>query len=318
MKRLLLLIVYHLSLITFSQGQNLVPNGDFEQYSGCPSNADQLDSALFWTNPHALPHPPGGSPDYFNQCSANVNVPNTPWGYQPALSGVAYGGIVIFYNSAAYPDYREYLEVSLTAPLTAGQCYHLEFYYNASGDFEYTSDDISAYFSNTIISGVGNVNPLPYTPQINNAPGNYTDTMNWQLVQGNFTAAGGESYLVIGNFKNDASTNVISISQGPAYAYVYVDDVSLTPCTGMEEQNSNSEIKIYPNPVGDELQVQSSKFKAGEKTEVIITDALGKEVYKKSFLTSDLRLPTSGLKPGVYFLEINDGKNSYRKKFLKN
>src|ERR1700704_5421680 len=56
------------------KGQNLVPNGDFEQYSGCPNFAGQMDSCLFWINP--APYPPAGSPDYFNQCASFVNVPN--------------------------------------------------------------------------------------------------------------------------------------------------------------------------------------------------------------------------------------------------
>src|SRR6188768_4225873 len=100
MKKPLLLFIFFLFFIFMGKGQNLVPNGDFEQYSGCPSQANQLDSALYWLNPHAPPYPPGGSPDYFNQCSVIVNVPNTLWGYQPALSGVAYAGVVLYYGSA--------------------------------------------------------------------------------------------------------------------------------------------------------------------------------------------------------------------------
>jgi hypothetical protein len=318
MKRILLLFLTNLILVT-SYGQSLVPNGGFEQYSGCPSAANQLDSALFWTNPHGPPYPPGGSPDYFNQCSAQFNVPNTPWGYQPAHSGVAYGGVVLYSGTIA--NYREYLEVSLTDSLIANQCYHLEFYYNASGAFEFTSDAISAYFSDSLISGVGNVNPLPYFPQVNNTTGNYTDTLNWILVQGNFTASGGENYLVIGNFKNDAATNVISISQGPDYSYVYIDDVSLmlASCTGIEEHNLSTEIKIYPNPVGEEVMISCSGFMVGQKAEIKVTDMSGKEIYKHhQNLTSNFRLPASNFHPGIYFLEIRDEKNNYRKKFFKN
>ena len=67
--------------------QNLVPNGDFEGYSGCPDNASQFDSTLFWFSPTAA------TPDYFNQCAtSNVGVPYNDFGYQPAHSGGGYAG----------------------------------------------------------------------------------------------------------------------------------------------------------------------------------------------------------------------------------
>jgi hypothetical protein len=96
-----------------------------------------------------------------------------------------------------------------------------------------------------------------------------------------------------------------------------VDDISLSVCTGIEEQIAGAEIKIYPNPVGEELKVTGLKFKVGEKAEIKITDVLGKEIYRNIILTSDFRLPTSHFNNGTYFLEINDGKNIFRKKFLK-
>jgi hypothetical protein len=151
--------------------------------------------------------------------------------------------------------------------------------------------------------------------------GNYPDTMNWILMSGNYTATGGENFIIIGNFILAASTNTVIVNNNNQnFGMIYIDDVSLSPCTGIGEQNEQAEIKIYPNPVKDELNVQISPDKdrdQNKKAEIIITDILGKEIYRNEFLTSDFRILTSNFRSGIYFIEINDGKNIYRKKFLK-
>jgi hypothetical protein len=55
----------------------------------------------------------------------------------------------------------------------------------------------------------------------------------------------------------------------------------------------------------------------GEEKQIIISDILGKEIYRFAPPGSDFRLPTSSFPKGIYIIEINTGKNIYRKKFLK-
>ncbi|HKR07173.1 MAG TPA: T9SS type A sorting domain-containing protein [Bacteroidia bacterium] len=314
------------------RGQNLVPNGSFDQYTGCPDGEGQIDSAMFWMNP-AVYISGGGSPDYFNQCATNndFGVPANYFGFQNAHSGDAYCGLV-GWGLLGSPDWREYIEVALTSTLAANQCYHLEMYLSLADDSRYTSDAIGAYFSDTVISGIMNNDPLPYAPQIDINLGLSTDTSNWILITGNFTANGGENYMIIGNYKNDFQTNSLQLPAGSIdYSYFYIDDVSLTPCTGIEEQNENAEIQIYPNPVKDELFIKSNSLVG--KAEIIITDILGKEILMKQFSNSKYQIPKQfenwnlnieNFKPGIYFIEINmaslpdrQGKNIFRKKFLK-
>lgn len=72
-----------------------------------------------------------------------------------------------------------------------------------------------------------------FTPQINNSSG-YFDSLNWTLVSGTYIASGGENWIVIGNFKDDATTSTsVYNSLGAPSCYVYIDNVSLTPCTGI-------------------------------------------------------------------------------------
>jgi type IX secretion system substrate protein len=310
----ILLTLFLFSIMISTKGQNLVPNGDFETFSSCPNNFSQILLASPWMVPTLL-----NSSDYYNQCAAgtSVGVPvNAGNGYQDAHSGAGYSGVYIYYNVT---QSREYIEVQLTSPLVANQCYHFEMYVNVYNNCMFTTSTMGAYLSDTLLSGINSYTALPYPAQINNTFGNMFDTLNWTLVSGNYTAAGGEIFLTIGNFFDNASTDTLGISlTGIAACYVYIDDVSLTPCTGIEEQNEEA-IKIYPNPVKDYLTIQTK-----EKAEIIITDILGKEVLK-SIVNSQLPKESCGqstinvqsLKDGIYFIAINDGKNSYRKKFLK-
>jgi hypothetical protein len=72
---------------------------------------------------------------------------------------------------------------------------------------------------------------LPANPQVTNY-GNHiiTDTLNWVKVSGVFIAQGGEQYLTLGNFKNNAQTSIQQIQPtGYNSATYYLDDVSVIP-----------------------------------------------------------------------------------------
>ncbi|HLG36394.1 MAG TPA: T9SS type A sorting domain-containing protein [Bacteroidia bacterium] len=314
MKKILLI-----SLIIFSfsvEAQNLVPNGDFEQYSSCPNGPSQLDSALFWFNPG------GGSPDYLNQCSGNPfsDVPNNVWGYQAAYGGNGYCGIyLVVIQMMQSQNYREYVEVPLTSPLISNLCYDFEMYINLGNICSYTTDDIGVYFSDTAINGSTNYYPLPFIPQINNISGNMPDSINWMLVNGSYTASGGESYLIIGNFKNDANTDtVVSNGLGNTYSYVYIDDVSLTPCKSntVNEPVKNSAINIYPSLSSEDLIIEISVL-SSENKYLSIYNSLSQEVLFKRFTEQSYAVGISSFQNGIYFVEVRSGKEIVRKKFVK-
>src|SRR6516225_10171851 len=49
------------------------------------------------------------------------------------------------------------------------------------------------------------------------------------LVIGGYVASGGENYLTLGNFSDDANTIPVSAGGTGPWAYYYVDDVSVAP-----------------------------------------------------------------------------------------
>jgi hypothetical protein len=290
-----------------SEAQNLVPNGDFEQYSGCPTGFQQIDSTLFWFNPSSC-----GTPDYFNQCAnpSGVGVPDNYYGFQQGHSGGGYSGIVLYSTIGMFSNSREYIEVPLLSPLISSQCYHFEMYVSLANYFSsITTDDIGVYFSNIAIIGVNNCHPLPYTPQIINSTGFFTDTLNWTLVSGDYTALGGESYLIIGNFKNDFNTDTLYLNNTNAqWIFVFIDDVSLSICTGINELKENSLI-IFPNPFSDNLNIYLDK---DVPAEITLYDIASRKIMHKKF-TNSVSLNTEPLAKGLYLYEVRSKDGSCKK-----
>ena len=229
MKRLRLLFSLIIQGIYCFSQSNLVPNPSFETFSSCPNSISQLDTAIPWFNPTA------NSPDYFNQCwitgANSADVPLNFWGYESPKTGVAYAGFGAFASSIS-PDSREYLEVKLLDSLIISKKYCIDFYVSLAGTSIYSIDAIGIYFSKNKITS-STVFNLGFTPQVRNPIGNFlTDTVNWMLISGQYTASGGEQYITIGNFYDDANTGVDTTYPGNIsyISYYYIDDISVSVC----------------------------------------------------------------------------------------
>jgi len=79
---------------------------------------------------------------------------------------------------------------------------------------------------------------------------------------------------------------------------------------------NNWEIILYPNPATNELNIQSNVV-LPHKTKVEIYNALG-QLVKTILLdeeSSSVKLSTSGLFSGIYFLQINNGEQKETQSF---
>ena len=74
-----------------------------------------------------------------------------------------------------------------------------------------------------------------------------------------------------------------------------------------------SDIKIYPNPVKNNIYVKSSNYL--NISNVKITNLLGKEVYSSTFLKN--RVDVSNLNTGIFILTIQSENKSKNIKFIK-
>lgn len=215
------------SIVDEARAVNYVPNDSFEIISSCPTSFGQPNLAPPWDTPNT------GTSDVYNTCVTGwppfpvPGIPLSPFGVQTARTGIGMAGLIP-YSSAA--DYREYLSAPLTSALPAGT-YTVKFYVNLADTAGFALDRLGAYLSAGPVGPVNNYAPLPYTPQVE-SPANVflTDKVNWMLISGTFTTAGGENWITIGSFHDDATTNLTPVNgTWPGGTYYFVDDVSVEP-----------------------------------------------------------------------------------------
>ncbi len=225
MKRLFFLSCFFCWFVN-SEAQNLVPNYSFENFSTCPTSGGQIWLADFWTEPNS------GSPDYFNACASPslVGVPDNNFGSQYAKTGNAYVGFWSF-NEPYGSNVREYIQIQLTDTLIAGNAYCVSFFVSRAGLSRYAMSNFGALFTTTQVTAPS-VAVLNYTPQVENPFDSIiSDTTDWVEISGSFIAVGGEIYLTIGNFHNDANTNLQTFSNPISITYNYIDDVTVFLCS---------------------------------------------------------------------------------------
>jgi len=229
------LFIFTLWLLSLSPvyAQNLLTNPGFENFSGSPTGAGQLNKATPWV-------PLGASPDLFAPQPSlpilpcdYVNTPTNVGGYaQVRVGGNAYAGISI----DPFGNAREYISSPLTVTLTAGDLYRVEFWVLLADSSRYACNRLGAYFSNGA--------PLQAGTSVINFPANIespniiTDTSDWTLITGIYQATGTENYITIGVFRDDASPLLQKIDFGAKNSgcvdfddavYYYVDDVVVRP-----------------------------------------------------------------------------------------
>lgn len=220
--------------------QNLVPNPSFENYSLCPNSPDQLDRCLSWVNPSVT------SPEYMHACASSiVDVPSNLWGSQQGYGpSNAYAACVCY---RAGNEFREYVQVKLTSPLAAGSDYAISFRVSLADKSTWMIADLGAHLSASAVSSATG-NNIPVTPQIaNSATSILSDASGWTQISGTYTATGGEEWITLGNFKNNANTNAQSRSGSIIYAVYYFDDVRVEK---ISSGGNNGGVVATPHIVG--------------------------------------------------------------------
>jgi hypothetical protein len=225
-------------LVPCAQAQNLVGNGDFEQYTQCPDYVSQIDRAVGWSRPT------NGTSDYFNACLGvpfSESVPDNEFGYQAAHSGNGYAGFYCFYSTTAIttaPDNdHEYVTHALSSPLIPGLSYSVEFFVSLADVSKYAVNDIGALLSTTIPHRTDEY-AITATPQITNTSlAMLNDKSSWARIHGCFVADSAYVYITIGNFHVGPATVFQEVSTNYPliyYSYYYVDDVSVRPIEAPE------------------------------------------------------------------------------------
>ncbi|GEM_PF-263279 len=297
-------IIPLLLINSFASGQNLMLNPSMEDTIPCASyqGPPQL-RAYYWFRPT------GGSSDFLNastNCGWGGGVPNNVYGFQYPNSFNSYLGFALYANPFG-ANIREYVEGSLNDSLKTGHKYCIQFYVSAANNSKYKIDAIGAFLSIDSVNFYPGGGLLTYVPQVANTQGNIlSDTLNWMLISGEFIAQGGERFITIGNFKDDANT-LFDTLQGAIYndSYYYLDDVSVTDCTvGIDENTSAIKRKfdIKPNPVNQLAQI-TLQLTEKEMGVIKIFDLFGSnvDIIKIDALKNSATLNADLLNAGIYF-----------------
>lgn len=293
------------SIRSFGQ-QNLILNGDFEEYWECPDDATQIERCKYVFNPLSLSV---STSDYFNSC-ANVNTvsaPQTFEGYQLPFSGNGMIGFAPLNNYIDDYNYREYIELSLSEQLLCGNTYYFEGYFNLANLCRYSLKGFEFYFSEKELNNETDYLYNLYTPQVIDTITPVLDTLNWVKISFDFVADKPYSFISIGNIKSNYSTdyidfNPLAIGQ-QYYSYYYLDNVSLT-----QVKESQIEIPNVFTPNEDGINDLFQPLgEVGYFENMLIFNRWGNEVANLSYPFQWKGETMNGEKlfEGVYFYLLN-------------
>lgn len=224
------LSAFLITLVWGVYGQNLVPNPGFEEYTSCPGSYSQHAAEFRAKNWRSANR---GTPDQFHSCSKGEGgVPYNWAGISEAYEGNGYAGIYIWMIDKTF---REYIQCKLLQPLVKDSVYKVGFRYRLSSYSKYSVDRIGLVFSDSSVDATHD-KVIKATPSLSVVRDSALtmETGYWETLQQEYRARGGEQYLVIGNFSDNAATHYYFIQFMPTQqemlarsAYYYIDDVSV-------------------------------------------------------------------------------------------
>lgn len=300
----LLLFILPLTL----HSQNLIPNGDFEEYTLLPDQPGQLTKCKHWINPTF------GSPDYFHTdalLSSDVQLPNSNFATVEPFSGSGIAGLFLVVG-----DIREYISIELIKPLKTGKLYTLTFAHtNGSGNYFAScgSNNFGVYFSKTI-PYQNTLSEIPVVPQIE-IPNFCWDTI-WKNESFTFIADDNYTTLTFGNFHTSDETTTINMVQAETtgYAYFFIDKVELI------EVENEARIEMpnvfTPNEDGVNNTYQPETIQNVNDYHLVILNRWGEIVYE----TNDLNQGWNGqfkekdCTNGIYFWRVDYSQLNNSKK----
>lgn len=212
---------------------NLVPNNSFETNSAIPTGYGQWYDCTTWNdvNNYPLFAWPYASPDYMHTSATSlsgVHLPTTTFGTINAHTGNAVMGLAMWLASTA--NFREYIAIQLSAPMTIGTAYEISFYIsNGTNNYNGSScDHIGVDLSTTPLTQVDH-EPINITPECDYV--NQLWSTGWTQVSFQYTPSSAFQYITIGHFKDDANTAHTYHGPGADGAYYFIDDVVVQPLT---------------------------------------------------------------------------------------
>lgn len=313
-----------------SEAQNLVPNPSFEENTACPVTIgfQGFSKPLHWEKWNE-------SPEYFHACAGSlggidtlIGVPQNGVGFQYAMDGEAYVGMIAYGTSGGGGSFREYVGSELIEPLTIGQSYYLSFWANVAGGLGLGGSNWARNHACNNMGMLFTMEPNIWTG--NNGPlfalRNYAhlhsdaiidDLDAWIQVSGWFTADSAYRYLVLGNFFSNELTEAYHLAPELPWnsggAYYFVDQVCVALAPEHCDWSQSIDIRgysrslFYPNPAITELNIEYE----GKNGEWHVYDLMGKHVASGILENGVTKIPVLHWSSGQYMLTVRiEGKTS--------
>lgn len=294
--------IFLLLISTTIYGQNLVPNGGFEENVECPDDYPG-NGDVYLAEPWV-----GFSADYIHVCAGQDPFYQELGAYTTPLSGNGYVRIATYLTDSY--NTREFIEVELTEPLEVGEYYCVEYYCKLNAAYGIGTDGMGAFFTEEFAEyedlvifeeGIGN-RILPEAQII--SPIIHDDTLKYSQVSGSFIADKVYNYVTIGNFVNDNKLETKNVLNplpdwggGASYA---IDDIAVWKCSvDVDEKNLVERPTVYSTTDG--LYVKHLK----DPVVISIYNLQGALVTQKSFDT-DRFWDLSDLPAGMYVYKFNN------------
>ncbi len=175
-----------------------------------------------------------------------------------------------------------------------------------------TLSGLSTCGIDTLTSILVTVNPKPPTPTITQT----ANTLHSSAISGNqwYNAASG---IIIG----DTTQTLSPTTNGDYFVIVTANGCSSDSSNhfhyvnaGIEENENNNGIKVYPNPVSNELVIEMVGNK--EKVSFEIYNSIGQSIYKGNLIEKTI-VQTTNFAQGVYIIKLENGKVFEFKKIVK-
>ncbi|MBL4594378.1 MAG: T9SS type A sorting domain-containing protein [Flavobacteriales bacterium] len=166
-------------------------------------------------------------------------------------------------------------------------------------------DDAGVY---KMLSGATN----GYIYQFGNIDGNLTGTFSidssFQNIQD-----GSSTSVTLADINNDSFLDLLIGNYSGGVVY-YQGDFPTT--TILKDNNVIDEIKVYPNPAQNYINIDFGKHLTNSSIEIL--DILGKRVYSEKVESQQIIVNIQNLSLGVYFLKINTILGATIHKIIKN
>jgi outer membrane protein OmpA-like peptidoglycan-associated protein len=231
------------------KGKNLIPNPSFENHKG--KGAD-IKAAIPWKGV--------GTVDYYMKPDKRDTSP-----HKGARTGIGYAGLRF------QSDYKEYMYAPLLEQLEKGKLYHFKMYIRLleAENVTVTVKQLGAYFSPTeFYVGMEFTEEGLVDTTYNKG---ISGTLDWILIQGDYTAQGNEKYIIIGNFRTKMRDDFVKKNKWSLFefkeAYYYLDDISLrekiTDVDSSTHEGGQESWIPYDFSSGQTFEIRNIYFEAG-------------------------------------------------------